>query len=218
MHNHSSAWESYLVIILNRGYSNIDLSLDCGFPKEFQLRDHSGNVFCANANGALKGRDGVINFCDNDYKQTDKHKFYATSSMDEIIIPFGVCAIKSRYKNRYLEMDFRGAEARVSNDDSLNSKKYFKAENAVSSDGTEKMKIFNIQPSTNSTLRKIGANLYTKVIDDFTQCGNECLFSITDLTIDKSSTNPTTMPSIDNTTTRSEQMEPGNHFDPNVAI
>ena len=114
------------------------------------------------------------------------------TSEDDIIIPLGVCAIKSKYRDRYLEMDFRGSEVRVSNDDILNSKKYFKAEKIVISDGTEKMRIFNIQPSTNSTLRKIGANLYTKIIDDFTLCGNECLFSITELNTDKPATFPTT--------------------------
>ena len=53
------------------------------------------------------------------------------TSEDDIIIPLGVCAIKSKYRNRYLEMDFRGSEVRVSNDDILNSKKYFKAEKTI---------------------------------------------------------------------------------------
>ena len=152
----------------------------------------------------------MTNFCDHDYTQAKKHKFYTITSEDEIIIPLGVCAIKSKYSNRYLEMGSRKLPVRVSDDDSLNSKKYFKAEKTVNSDGTEKMKIFNIQTHANLTLQKIGVNLYTKVIDDITLCGNKCLFSITDLSIDKPAT--PLMPSTGNTTTTSEQNEPGNDF------
>ena len=155
--------------------------LDCGFPKEFQLRDNSGNVYCANENGLVKGYDGLSN-CDEDYLQTDKHKYEAISSLDNPNIPRNMCAIKSKYHDKYLEIHSNPHGLRflrISSDDNLLGapEKYFKKDevNSHPCSGnhicSKKGKIIN----QGRLLHKAGASVHSNLIES---CGAECTFSL----------------------------------------
>ena len=161
---------------------NLGSVLDCGFPKEFQLRDNSGNVYCANENGLVKGYDGLSN-CDEDYLQTDKHKYEAISSLDNPNIPRNMCAIKSKYHGKYLEIALNGLRPlKVSNDNNLLGvpEKYFKKDevNSHPCSGnhicSKKGKIIN----QGRLLHKVGASVHSNLIESHEICGVECKFSL----------------------------------------
>ena len=161
-------------------YFSVNLSvLDCGFPSEFQLRDNSGNVFCANENRDIEGHDGLTNHCDADYKQNNKHIFYAISNADNSFIPPELCAIKSKYNDGYLGQRPRTQEVHISYDDNLAGaqEKFFQAQKVTRSDGMIKIKISN----RNKFLRKIGARLHISVLEGPVTCESECLFSLKDM-------------------------------------
>jgi len=142
--------------------------LACGFPLEFELLDNSGNIFCLNSNGSLKGHDNGNN-CDDDYKQTGKHKFYAKTILQDGNIPSNMCVLFSKNGNTVLEMNGENKEIRRSNDDNTMGaeEKYFRAipvENG-------RFRILNTRE--NKYLKKEGSLLKATQAND---CGNDCHF------------------------------------------
>ena len=186
------------------------LVLDCGFPKEFELRDRSGNVFCANENRLVKSYDG----CDEDYQRTDKHKYIAISSLNNPNIPRNMCAISSKYHDKYLETASNPGRLRflrISNEENLISapEKYFKLDelNSIFCNKkhicTKKGKILN----KDRLLQKVGTAVHSKLIENNEICGVDCEFSLKFTNNDSIATSPgtnetsATTPTIDVTST-----------------
>ena len=158
------------------------------------MRDNFGNVFCTNENGLVKSYVG----CDADYQRTDKHKYVAISSIDNPNIPRNMCAIKSKYHDKYLEI-FSNRNLRflqISNDDNLISspEKYFKLdelnsytcnENHIC---TKKGRIIN----QSRLLHNTGASVHSNLIESHEICGVECKFSLRYYYNDPKITSPTT--------------------------